>query len=133
MALIRHELMGEVRLVIIDEARLLDGAVIEQCYREIVAVLDKTEESNVLLHFGRVTFMSSAALGILVRISKKCKEFQVALKLCSIAADISQVFKITGLNKIFEIYADPAQAMEAFQKSGQLYFRKRRPKSYEVT
>jgi anti-anti-sigma factor len=130
---IRNELMGEVRIIIIDEVRLLDGAVIDQCYREIIAVLDKTEESNVLLHFGRVTFMSSAALGILVRINKKCKEFQVALKLCSIAPDIAQVFKITGLDKVFEIYPDPAQAMEAFQKSGQLYFRKRKPKSYEVT
>ena len=93
---IRHELMGEVRIIIIDEARLLDGGAIEQCFREIIAVLDKTEESNVLLHFGRVTFMSSAALAISVRINKKCKEYQIALKLCSIAPDIGQVFKITG-------------------------------------
>jgi anti-sigma B factor antagonist len=133
MAIIRDELMGEVRIIIISEPRLLDGAAIDQCYREIVAVLDKTEESNVLLHFGLVTFMSSAALGILVRINKKCKEYQIALKLCSIAPEIGQVFKITGLDKVFEIHADPAQAMTAFQKSGQLYFRKRRPKSYEVT
>jgi anti-anti-sigma factor len=130
---IRDELMGEVRVIVIDDARLLDGGAIEQCYRDIIAVLDRTEESNVLLHFGRVAFMSSAALGILVRINKKCKEFQIALKLCSIAPEIGQVFKITGLNKVFEIHADPAQAMEAFQKSGQLYFKKRRPKSYEVT
>ena len=125
--------MGEVRVIVIEDQRLLDGAAIEQCYRDIIAVLEKTEESNVLLHFGRVAFMSSAALGILVRINKKCKEFQIALKLCSIAPEIGQVFKITGLNKVFEICADPAQAMEAFQKSGQLYFKKRRPKSYEVT
>jgi anti-anti-sigma factor len=133
MAIIRNELMGEVRLIIIDEARLLDGATIDQCYRDIIAVLDKTEESNVLLHFGRVNFMSSAALGILVRINKKCKEYEIALKLCNISAEIGQVFKITGLNKVFEIYADPAEAMQAFQKDGQLYFRKRRPKTYEVT
>lgn len=130
---IRSELMGEVRVIIIDEVRLLDGALIDQCYREIISVIEKTEESNVLLHFGRVTFMSSAALGVLVRINKKCKEFQVSLKLCSIAPDIAQVFKITGLDRVFEIYPDPAQAMAAFQKAGQLYFRKRRPKTYEVT
>jgi anti-anti-sigma factor len=130
---IRDELMGEVRVIVIEDQRLLDGAAIEQCYRDIIAVLEKTEESNVLLHFGRVAFMSSAALGILVRINKKCKEYQIALKLCGIAPEIGQVFKITGLNKVFDIHADPAQAMEAFQKSGQLYFKKRRPKSYEVT
>ncbi|MCC6125676.1 MAG: STAS domain-containing protein [Pirellulales bacterium] len=130
---IRHELSGEVRVIIIDEARLLEGSAIEQCYREILEVLDKTEESNVLLHFGRVTFMSSAALGVLIRINKKCKEYQVALKLCGIAPEIGQVFKITGLDKVFDIQPDLAKAMEAFQKAGQLYYRKRRPKSYEVT
>ena len=63
MAIIRDELMGEVRIIIIDEVRLLDGAAIEQCYREIIAVLDKTEESNVLLHFGRVNFHVVRGLG----------------------------------------------------------------------
>jgi anti-anti-sigma factor len=130
---VKHELMGEVRIALIEEARLLDGAAIEQCYRDILEVLDKTEESNVLIHFGRVTFMSSAALGMLIRVNKKCKEYQIALKLCGIAPEIRQVFKITGLEKVFDIHPDPASAMQAFQKAGQLYFRKRRPKSYEVT
>ena len=133
MAIIKHEVRGEVRIIIIDEVRLLDGAAIEQCYREIVEVLDKTEECNVLLHFGRVNFMSSAALGMLIRVNKKCKEFKVELKLCNIAPEIRQVFKITGIDKILEIHVDPAQAMEAFKKSGQLYYRKKTPKSYEVT
>jgi len=59
--------------------------VIEQCYREIVDLLEKTEESHVLLHFGRVNFMSSSALGMLIRVQKKCKEFEIALKLSNIS------------------------------------------------
>ena len=133
MATIRHELMGEIRVIFIDTERLLDGPAIDLCYREIAAVLEKTEESHVLLHFGRVTFMSSAALGMLIRVNKKCGEFKIMLKLCSIAADIRQVFKITGIDKVLEIHADAAQAMEAFKKSGKLSFRKARPTSYEVT
>jgi anti-anti-sigma factor len=132
MAIIKHEVQGEIRVMIIDEARLLDGPSIDQCYREIAELLGKTEENHMLLHFGRVTFMSSAALGMLIRVNRKCKEFKIMMKLCSIAPDIRQVFKITGLDKIFEIYPDPAQAMEAFKKSGQLTFRKQKPASYEV-
>ena len=81
-------------------------------------MLEKTEESNVLLHFCRVAFMSSAALGMLIRVQKKCKEFEIALKLCNISPDISEVFKITGLNKVFDIQPDAADAMEAFKASG---------------
>jgi anti-anti-sigma factor len=117
MALIRDELMGGIRIILFDRERLLEGAEIEQCYREIVAILDKTQERGVLLHFGRVNFMSSAALSILVRILKKCKEYKITLKLCNITPDINQVFAITGMNKIFDIYDDSTLAMEAFKKS----------------
>jgi anti-sigma B factor antagonist len=125
--------MGEILVVFIDTERLLDGPAIDVCLREIVAVLEKSEGNYVLLHFGRVTFMSSAALGMLIRVNKKCAEFKIMLKLCNIAPDIRQVFKITGLDKVLTIYADASQAMEAFKKSGKLSFRKPRETTYEVT
>ena len=133
MATIKHELKGEIRIIVIDESRLLDCATIEQCYREIVDVLEATEEKNALLHFGRVTFMSSAALGMLIRVNKKCSEHKIMLKLCNVAPEIRQVFKITGLDRLFAIYADPTQAMDAFKKSGNLCFRKKSQTSYELT
>jgi anti-anti-sigma factor len=133
MALIKHEVKGDVRVIVIDVVRLVDETAIEQCKREIVEVLDKTEESNVLLHFGQINFMSSAALGMLIRINKKCKEYNITLKLCSISSDILQVFKITSLDKIFDIHSDAAGAMESFKKAGKSFFRKPRPSSYEVT
>jgi anti-anti-sigma factor len=133
MALVKSELKGEIRVIFVDVPRFVDGAVIEQCYREIVDLLEKTEESCVLLHFGRVGFMSSAALGMLIRVQKKCKEFEIALKLCNISSDISEVFKITGLNKVFDIRADAADAMEAFKVSGKLFFRKPRETRHDVT
>jgi anti-anti-sigma factor len=133
MASIKHEVRGDVRVIAIDAVRLVDEAAIEQCKREIVEALDTTEEGNVLLHFGRLTFMSSAALGMLIRINKKCKEYNVSLKLCNISPDIRQVFKITSMDKIFDIHGDAAGAMESFKKSGRSLFRKKRPSSYEVT
>ena len=132
MATVRHEQMSEIRVIFIDTERLLDGPAIDQCYREIIEVLEKTEEKHALLHFGRVTFMSSAALGMLIRINKKCAEYKIMLKLCNIAPDIRQVFKITGIDKVLEIHADASQAMEAFKKSAKLSFHKPRSSSFEV-
>lgn len=126
MPLVKHELKGEVRVVVIDVPRLVDEATIEQCYREIAEVLDKTEEVHFLVHFGRVGFMSSAALGMLVRLHKKCKEYGIGLRLCNISPEIREVFKITRLDKVFTIDADAAGAMEGFKKAGGLFFRKTR-------
>ncbi len=132
MAIIKHTASGEVRIISIEAVRLVDGPMIEQCYREIEDVVDKTEEKCVLLHFGRVAFMSSSALGMLVRIRKKCKEYNADLKLSNISRDIRQVFKITALEKVFDIHDDLQCAMDAFKKSGRFSFRKKAPASYEV-
>ena len=133
MALIQSEVKDEVRIIIINVPRLVDAGIIEQCYREIVELLDKTEEKLVLLHFGMINFMSSAALGILVRINKKCKEYKISLKLCNISPDIFQVFKITGLDKVFSIHADGSDAMAAFKKSGQTFFRTHQQTQHELS
>jgi anti-anti-sigma factor len=133
MALVKSEVKGEIRVIFVDVARFVDGAVIEQCYREIVDMLNKTEEGNVLLHFGRVAFMSSAALGMLIRVQKKCKEFQIVLKLCNISPEIGQVFKITGLDKVFDIQTDSTDAMDSFKASGKSSSRTQRETRHDLT
>jgi anti-sigma B factor antagonist len=130
---IKSEVKDEIRIIIIDIQRLVDGPGIEQCSREITELLDKTEERYVLLHFGRIAFMSSAALGMLIRLNKKCKEYKISLKLCNISPDILQAFKITGLDKVFSIYGDASDAMAAFKKGGQMFFRGRKETSHELT
>jgi anti-anti-sigma factor len=132
MALIRSEIKGDVRIIFFDQPRLTDAMAIDQCYREILEDLGKSEERNVLLHFGRVAFLSSSALGILIRISKKCKEFKASLKLCNIAPDILEVFKITGLDKVFDIQKDASDALAAFASAGKSFFRKHGETTYEV-
>ena len=37
------------------------------------------------------------------------------------------------MDKIFDIHDDDAQALEAFKRSGQLFFRKRAPTRHEIT
>ena len=63
-------------------------------------------------------FMSSAMLGRLVTFRKKCLQQEIDLKICSIPPDIFEVFKITNLNKMFEIHKDEAKALEAYNKKG---------------
>jgi anti-anti-sigma factor len=132
MTYIKTEVKDEIRIIVIEVQRLVDCSLIDQCSKEIVAMLDKTMEKQLLLHFGMVTFMSSSALGMLIKINKKCAEYKVALKLCNISPDIMQVFKITGLGKVFSIHADASDALAAFKKSGQSFFRKHKDTSHEL-
>lgn len=100
------------------DARMLDETQLEQLSRDLIEELEKTTEERVILDFTRVQFMSSAMLGKLVQLQKKCKEFKVKMKLCSIAPEIREVFKITNLDKVFDIEKDQASARKAFLKKG---------------
>lgn len=100
------------------DPRVLEESQLEQLARDILAELEKTTEDRVILNFQKVQFMSSSMLGKLVQIQKKCKEFKVKLKLCSISPEIMEVFKITKLNKLFDIEPDEVAARKAFLKKG---------------
>jgi anti-anti-sigma factor len=104
--------------IVFDDARILDEAKLEELSRELTELLNRTTEERVILDFRNVKFMSSAMLGKLVQMHKKAGEFKVKLKLCSIDPEIRQVFKITRLDKLFDIESDEASARAAFMKRG---------------
>jgi anti-anti-sigma factor len=104
--------------IVFDDARILDETTLEQLSVDLMEMLNKTTEERVILDFRNVKFMSSSFLGKLVQVHKKSMEFKVKLKLCSINSEIRQVFKITRLDRLFEIESDEASARAAFKKRG---------------
>jgi anti-anti-sigma factor len=107
-----------IMTVLFMDARILDEAKLEELGKDVIELLNKTTEERVILDFRNVQFMSSSMLGKLVLIQKKCKEFKAQLKMCSISPDIREVFKITKLDKLFDIETDEASARKAFMKRG---------------
>jgi anti-anti-sigma factor len=104
--------------VVFEDARILDETKLEQLSRDLTEMLNKTTEERVILDFRNVKFMSSSMLGKLIQVHKKASEFKVKLKFCSIDPEIRQVFKITKLDKLFDIESDEAAARAAFMKRG---------------
>ena len=78
----------------------------------IMAVIEQNERANFILDFRNVRFLSSAVLGLLIKISKRIYENQGRLRLCKINPKIHEIFKITRLNKVFDIYKDVESAAE---------------------
>ncbi len=100
------------------DERLVEPEHLKRLFDDLITLLGKTDERQVVLDFTPVKFMASAMLGKLVALQKKCDEFQAKLKLCGVSPDIMQVFKITKLNKVFDIQSDEATARKSFSKRG---------------
>ncbi|QXM06185.1 STAS domain-containing protein [Crassaminicella indica] len=74
----------------------------DQFREKVNALIDKGEKDFVL-DFNNCTFIDSTGLGVLVGIYKKCMELNGSLKLHSIHPQVMRIFKLTRLDKVFEI------------------------------
>ena len=117
MSITSHAKDG-IRTIYFLEPRILDETQLEGLARDVTGEIEKTSEEQIILDFQKVQFMSSSMLGKLVQIHKKCKEYKAKLKLCSIDPEILKVFKMTKLDKLFDIEADEVAARKAFSKRG---------------
>ena len=119
MSLLRTQETDGVLVVYFSETKILDEAKIQKIGTELMEAADgAAAEKRLLLNFSGVGFMSSAMIGKLVLLNKKCKKDSTALKLCDIAGNVSEVFKIMKLNKVFDIYKNEEKALKSFDKKG---------------
>jgi anti-sigma B factor antagonist len=84
-------------------SRLVDEDLLCKIERDILQLGESQPGINMVLDFKNVEFMSSAALGFLVKLQKIIKLGGGSLKLRNMSKDIYKVFKLTNLNKIFTI------------------------------
>jgi len=110
------EPQGEVTVVNFVEKKILDELNIKEIGDELMELVDQHNKDKILINFENVEYLSSAALGKLITLRKKMEAKNGQLKLCEIEPSIYEIFKITKLNKWFEIYETEADALAAFSK-----------------
>jgi len=117
MALIKPRISVEyaenATIVTFTDEKILEEKEVQALQESIMSVIEQAERINLILDFCNVRFLSSAVLGLLIRISKKVYERDGQLKLCGINPNIYKIFKITRLTKIFDMYQDIESAVES--------------------
>ncbi len=119
MTSLRTQETDGVLIVYFNDSKILDEPKIQKIGTELMnAATNATSEKKLVLNFTGVGFMSSAMIGKLVLLNKKCKTDGVALKLSDISGNVSEVFKIMKLNKVFDMYKTEEKALKSFDKKG---------------
>ena len=118
MPAITTQTNGDVLVVYFNDKQILDQIKIQELSTALMAVIAKVPSGKLLLDFSAVEFMSDSMLGRLVELRNRCKEERIEIKLCRIAPEIMELFKITRLGRLFEIYDDEHAAISAFAKRG---------------
>ncbi len=104
----------DVSVVEFTNNRILDESVLEDIRGTLGQLVEAAPVPKLLLDFGHVDHMSSAALGLLINMHKSIREKNGQLRLCAIQPQIYEVFVTTKLNKVFRVLNTRAEAMESF-------------------
>ena len=95
-----------------DEISVIEN---ENVKRELLNLI-KAGNKKVLLDFTNVKFISSIVLATLISCIKEIKSVNGSLKLCCMNEKVKNVFYVTELCKIFDIYDKKDHALDAFNK-----------------
>lgn len=78
--------------------------------KDLYTLLD-LDGGNILINLSKIVFISSVLLATLVGLLKKAKELGKTICLCSLRDPVKQIFEITGIIKLFEVYNTEEMAL----------------------
>ncbi|MCI0499124.1 MAG: STAS domain-containing protein [Planctomycetales bacterium] len=114
---LKVEYFGSVVVATLTDEKILDEAQLKGLEGSFMPLITQTPAIQLVVDFSSVQFLTSSVLGLLIRISKKVYENHGRLRLCSIRPKILEVFRITRLDKIFEIFNSVDDAMVGLKRS----------------
>ena len=90
---------------------LASGATLKEHLKR----LTEKETNQVHLNLSDVEFINSSGLGALVSIMKEVRLLKGRLTLSNLASYVQEIFEITQLSHIFEIYATEQEALATYR------------------
>lgn len=103
---------GEVTILRL-EGKLMGGPDADE-FKRVVKELVAEDRTGILVDMGKVSWVNSTGLGILISNYTTVKNSGGTLKLMGVNKRIDQIFMVTKLHTIFDTFEDEAKALASF-------------------
>lgn len=80
--------------------------------RKVLISLTEKKTKNILVDLSRVSYMDSSGVATLVEGLQLMGKYKGKLILFGLEASVKEVFELSRLDKVFEIYSDESSALE---------------------
>jgi anti-sigma B factor antagonist len=81
---------------------------------ELYRLVDDHKLTRLLLNFRNVRYISTAMLGRLIGLNKKIERAKGQLKLCGLGPVLKDIFHISRLDRVFDLFEDVPGALAKF-------------------
>lgn len=103
-------------------------------FREALEAGIPSGERVLVLDLGRLTYMSSAGLRVLLMVARRFQGPDNAIGVCSLSAMLHSIISLTGFDKIMPVYEtmdDALRSISEEEDAGAVYAAVREPRSQE--
>ena len=91
----------------------IDGSNAREFQDALETFLEGEEASSLVLDLEDLSYISSAGLRVILLVSKKLQKSSAQFGVCSLSVSISEVFQISGFDKIIKTHNTRADALSA--------------------
>ncbi|MEN8208533.1 MAG: STAS domain-containing protein [Candidatus Fermentibacteria bacterium] len=109
---IKQEMKGDV-LVVALSGKVIGGPELMEVKEVFQKAVDQ-DKNKVLLNLGKVSWMDSSGLGVIVSGHTTLSRAGGALRILNATKKIHELFIITKLITIFETFTDEKEALDSF-------------------
>ena len=107
----RHQ-SGKYTVIEFVTPSLMDPNVLEQTAQALYKVIDDEDQRKIVMDFGKVQYMSSQAIGIVLAMHKKLNSLADSkLVLCAVGPKLMDLIKLTRLDRLLTIKATQKEAV----------------------
>jgi anti-sigma B factor antagonist len=111
---LRTEQIGEVTVIHFREGWIHGFAEVDALGEELYCLVEKDNCSKLLIDFTGVEFLSSSALGKLIKLYGKVKARSGHLVLCNLQPQVLEVFLVCKLERLFTFCRDQSEGLASF-------------------
>ena len=91
--------------------RISEGPVVDAIQSQLAELVERDPNRKILIDFRQVELMSSATLGVLVRLYRDLAENGGRIVLCGLQPSVRKTFEQTRLDQLFRIEQDVAAGL----------------------
>jgi anti-sigma B factor antagonist len=108
--------LGEAEIVILEPKGELVGGDETEDVRQTIEGLIKEENKKLVIDLAKVHYLNSSALGMLAWAHTNYAKRGGRIVLASLEKNIQNIFVITKLSLVFDVYTDQREAVASFAK-----------------
>ncbi|HMO14115.1 MAG TPA: STAS domain-containing protein [Pirellulaceae bacterium] len=114
---VRQRVDGLIRIVLLEDAKILDEQFAKSVGSNIVKLVNEMSQKKLLLNLSKVQFMASAMIGQLVLVRENCKRRGIELAICDLNPNLCEAIKLMRIDEILKVHDTEANALAAMSES----------------